>query len=370
MLGWLSKPGRLGGGESGQALLLIAFLTLLAAMMAALAVDLGFYLTNRRDLQNDVDAAALASAPYLPGDRDKAEEAALDWAERNGLDGNVSVSFTCTSEYEIACDPANDVWDTVVVTGERNVDLFFGRIVGLDSLKVNATAAGCSPACGVAPQPLDLVMILDRSGSMGDAGGNPPQPMQDAKDAAKLLVDQLNPTIDRVGLVSYADRATLDEGLTDEFDDVKDAIDGMHADGYTNIADGVFDAQRELDTNGRPDAAHIMVVLSDGVANRYRDPPLWCTTWPSSPTRCTDAAISEAATAKGKDTHIFTIGLNLDGIGDIYGSAVEGLARSVLQSMATSPASENYFEAPDSSDLAPIFQEIGWKLIGGIHLVQ
>jgi hypothetical protein len=180
------------------------------------------------------------------------------------------------------------------------------------------------------------------------------QPITDVKRAAKSLVDQLDPARYRVALVSFAAIGTLDQGLTDDFGDVKDAIDDMDAFGFTNIADGVFDAQAELDATGREGAVQIMVVLSNGLPNRYGDPPVSCPTEPSSPTPCTDVAIEEAAVARGKGTYVFTIGLDLDDMGE----SAEDLARDVLQDMATSPHSKYYFEARDSRDLEDIFDEI------------
>lgn len=208
-------------------------------------------------------------------------------------------------------------------------------------------------------QPLDVMIVFDRSGSMDDAGGNPLQPIQDAKDAAKLLVDQLNPAVDKVGLVSYADTATLNSGLTSSFSTVKTAINGLVANGYTNIGDGVWKAQQELAANGRATAVPVIVVLSDGVANRSHSGAS-CAIEPTSPTTCTNDAINQAATAKTAGSLLFTIGLNLDNIGTTVGASVETLARDVLQSMASE--STNYYEAPDSTDLNGIFSDIAQKV--------
>jgi len=205
-------------------------------------------------------------------------------------------------------------------------------------------------------KPLDVMLVLDRSGSMDDAGCCPPQPITDAKDAAKSLVDELNPAFDRVGLVSYSNQGRLDRRLTNNFDAVKSAINGMTASGYTNIGDGVKDARRELNNRGRDEAAHVIVLLSDGVANRKNAWPRQCTTWPTTETACTLFARSQAAAAKDQGIIIFTIGLGLQNVGDEHGEAVENLARSTLQDMAS--AADNYFDAPSSADLEGIFDAI------------
>jgi hypothetical protein len=197
-------------------------------------------------------------------------------------------------------------------------------------------------------RPLDVMLVLDRSLSMSG------QPLTDAKNAAKLLVDQLNSTLDQVGLVSYSDWANLDAGLTNNFTAVKSAIDAMVASGYTNIGDAVYKAQAELNTHGRSGTVKVMVVLTDGVANRSHNGD-WCDTWPTSPTACTNDAINQAAAAKSAGTVLYTIGLNLDEVEAQHpGSGV--LARQVLQAMATGPG--YYYESPSSSELQGIFADI------------
>ncbi|NOZ06217.1 MAG: VWA domain-containing protein [Chloroflexi bacterium] len=208
---------------------------------------------------------------------------------------------------------------------------------------------------------LDVMIVLDRSGSMDDAGGNPPQPISDAKSAAKLLIDQLDSSTDKVGLVSYSTTASKDHSLTNNFNSVKNAIDNFNANGYTNIGDAVYKAQQELNSSrARSNAIPIIVVLSDGVANRRHGSSQGCSTWPSSPTNCTNDAINQAASAKNQGTTVFTIGLNLGDVGQQHGSATENLARNVLRSMASDSA--HYYEAPNSSDLAGIFQDIGTQI--------
>jgi hypothetical protein len=211
------------------------------------------------------------------------------------------------------------------------------------------------------------MLVLNSSGSMGVPPEEPP--IDHAKVAAKLLVDELDPTLDQVGLVSYATTATLSQTLTSDFDQVKNSIDGMHAEGRTNIGDAVFEAQAELDAHGRGEAVPVIVLVSDGVANERHEGP-GCITEPTVPTPCTEDAINQAATAKSKGTTIFTIGLNLDWIGahcttlpPAMCPLVEALARQTLQTMATPPPEDYYFEAPEPSDLEGIFWQIATIII-------
>jgi Mg-chelatase subunit ChlD len=209
--------------------------------------------------------------------------------------------------------------------------------------------------------PVDVMLVLDRSGSMSQ--GSTPTPIYYAKQAAKALVDQLDPNVDQVGLVSYADTATLNRQLSSGvtgFNNVKSSIDGLAASGYTNIGDAVYVAQQELQSvRHNPDAIPVIVLLTDGIANRSHG-GTWCETWPSSPTVCTQDAINQAATAKANGTVIFTVGLNL--VWSSYpGAGV--LAQSVLRDMATSPWSDYYFETTNPADLQDIFEQIATILI-------
>ena len=51
----------------------------------------------------------------------------------------------------------------IVVSAQSKVPTWFGRIIGITDLTVNATATACAP-CSV--KPLDIMVVLDRTGSM------------------------------------------------------------------------------------------------------------------------------------------------------------------------------------------------------------
>jgi Mg-chelatase subunit ChlD len=225
-----------------------------------------------------------------------------------------------------------------------------------DCLNVDLVSDGvCTMSNTLKRSPVDVMLVLDRSGSMGD----PPVPIADVKAAAKAFVDQLDPDVDQVGLVSYADWASLDHELASGesgFDSVKSAIDGLSASGYTNIGDAVYDAQQELESvRHNPDAIPVIVLLTDGIANR-RHVGGGCATWPTSPTVCTEDAINQAAAAKANGTIIFTVGLAL--VWDDQPAGVGALARSVLRTMATPPWTDYYFETTNPADLQGIFEQI------------
>jgi len=132
--------------QSGQATVItVLFMTVLIAMAAAV-LDVGSWYRADRALQATVDAAALAGAQALPQNPVQAELLALEYAEKNG--GNVDVT-------EIALTSTNFGVDTITVDAEAPTPGFFARLFGIDSVTVaaraKARAGGVSQAKYVAP---------------------------------------------------------------------------------------------------------------------------------------------------------------------------------------------------------------------------
>lgn len=118
--------------ERGQ--MLVLFVLALAVLLGftAMAVDVGLFLHQRRDLQNDADAAALAGAAYLP-DASLATQKAQEWAGKNFDDGDEVVKSIVVSSYR---EPN----DRITVDVEQEVSFVFGRALGLTSDTMGASA--------------------------------------------------------------------------------------------------------------------------------------------------------------------------------------------------------------------------------------
>ena len=78
---------------------------------------------------------------------------------------------------------------------------WFGRIIGITELTVNATATACAP-CSV--KPLDIMVVLDRTGSMCQSapGVNDPNctDLNNARAGIRTFASMLDPTTDKLGL--------------------------------------------------------------------------------------------------------------------------------------------------------------------------
>lgn len=99
-----------------------------------------------------------------------------------------------------------------------------------------------SAAPDIVSNPTDIVLVLDRSGSMAGA------PLANLKLGAKTFIDILDEATDsskdgnigsgsRIGIVSFAGEAVADTQLITSVDTLKAAVDGLVAAGPTNHAD-------------------------------------------------------------------------------------------------------------------------------------
>jgi Ca-activated chloride channel homolog len=111
---------------------------------------------------------------------------------------------------------------------------------------------------------LDLMMVIDVSGSMSGAG------LDNAKAAANALIDALPTSTTQVGLVSFHSYANLVKQLSPlavpaNVTAIHNEVNGLSAGGGTFIGAGITTATAELQSS-RAVAAHskMQVVLSDG----------------------------------------------------------------------------------------------------------
>ena len=105
----------------------------------------------------------------------------------------------------------------------------------------------------ISGRPVDVILTLDTSGSM--VGG----PLTAAVGAARRFVESVPPEV-RIGLVTFADRPTVVQRLTEDREAVLAALDGVTAEGETSIYDGVAEAASLFSE----DAQRNIILLSDG----------------------------------------------------------------------------------------------------------
>jgi Flp pilus assembly protein TadG len=189
--------------EKGQVLIFVALAFAILGMFIGLAVDGGRAYLMRERLRSIVDAAALAGAKAMAGAFDNfndatnaAHQAACDSAKVNGLDAG-----TCdgaTLKVEIGPVPVTKELG-VIVTGTDTSRTFFMALGGLIGCESCRTIDVQHVGVAVPDTLLDLVLVLDDTGTMSTLSDGTPCvtftesgcPIVQAKAGANTLVDMM-----------------------------------------------------------------------------------------------------------------------------------------------------------------------------------
>ncbi len=112
--------------------------------------------------------------------------------------------------------------------------------------------------------PLNLGLVIDRSGSMAEAGK-----LIEVKRALEAFLGRLRPQ-DRVALITYDSEATLDAAscLLGDGRWLRDAIAAIEPGGATNLHGGLMLGLREVAAHAARDSSNRVLLLTDGIANR------------------------------------------------------------------------------------------------------
>lgn len=190
----------------------------------------------------------------------------------------------------------------------------------------------------ITENPTDIVLILDRSGSMAGSA------IANLKNGAKAFIDIIDSATDgtqdgqigggsRIGIVSFATTATQDTQLITSVADLKAAVDALTADGFTNHADAFTQALELFDLTSTN--AKVMVMFTDGF-----------TTAGPNPTPITTAI-------KAQGISIYIIGLSGNG----------GIDVQALNDWSSDPDSAFVAITPDDAELEDLFEDLAENIV-------
>jgi uncharacterized protein YegL len=250
----------------GVVVVLAAVMLVIMLGMIAFAVDLGVITVARTELQTAADAAALAGVAKLPQGVSTAIGEARYYVQRNShTSPEINATVGQWDAVSRSFIPGLAPFDAVQVQVlSSNRPLFFGRVMG-----GNTYAAGASATAIVRPR--DIMLVLDFSGSM-----NEHHKVDQLKEAVALFFDILddNTNQDRVGFARYSTFGELVMPLSNDYAGLNNEVQKSKANGWTNIGEGMEEARYQLDQNARNNATKMMVIMTDGMANKpeRRDP--------------------------------------------------------------------------------------------------
>jgi len=385
-------------GQSGQVLpMMIAFLGVML-LMAGFVIDVGQAYRVRIALQASTDAAALAGASKLP-DSNAAKSSAQSYSGEGGAKNAItkvgpvsaSISTSCTNVYP-GCRPDN----TVFVQQTAKVNTSFLGLIGIKSISVTTKSSACSP-CGA--RPLDVVILLDRTGSMCTFSDGDVDPactdLNNAKDGIRTFLGLMDPAANRVALglfppatsvgtrcstpsssnynsttapyvvVPFSTDYRSGSGLNSGSNLVQ-SVNCIRANGSTSYATGIEKANEYLQANARPQAQKVIVMMSDGAANT--GPTYYPTTSPYRRQPCRQG-ITSATAVKAQDVIIYSIGYDLDATGanicQSYTGADESPAITAQYALQQIASPGNFYNHPSASDLSAVFSAVAYDINAG-----
>jgi len=320
---------------------------------AILAINIAWMQLTRTELRTATDAAARAGSRTLSLTQDVAIARTVgnQAAANNTVAGQPLTLATSDLVFGKSSPVTGAPWAFTALpetSDELNSVRALGRrVAGSPSGPVPMLFAGMFDRTTFEPVKVavatqtdrDVVLVLDRSGSMDDptATGTKWSDLLSAVDVFLNTLD-LTPQTEKVGLATYEEFATSDLVLTTDYQSIRDHLATLNPGGWTGIGRGV-DAGRTIindTTHHRIFASKTMVVMTDGKHNRGHDPE----------PQATIAHNNEAV-----EVHAVTFGPDDPTIVD----------KVRMQQVATNGHGQ-YYHAEDQADLQAVFEEIAKNL--------
>lgn len=244
-------------------ILMTILTTLVIFPMIGLAVDGAILYWTKAKLSAAVDAAALAAARSLSvgqtidEQRASAQAIGVQYLNANFPSGWMGVSTNFTTA-NIDPEETGTRTRTVAVTASATVPLYFMRLLGESSATVAASGQSSR-------RDLNLIMVLDRSGSMSASHSCGPMVA-----AAKNFMNNFAENRDRLGLITFqtaaADPPDVPPSLVFKTD-ITAKLDKLICNGNTSSAQALSLAYNQIHAIDEQGALNVIVFFTDGVPN-------------------------------------------------------------------------------------------------------
>jgi Flp pilus assembly protein TadG len=217
--------------EGGSMAFFILFMFLLMITFGGIAVDVMRFETRRVAMQQTLDRAALAAASLTQTRTPKA--VVDDWFAKAGLDANLAmVTYENPSVTAVADAGLRRVTVSARVTSQNFFMTIFTDNNFLTAPTVTEAAQGVSE--------IEVMLVLDITGSMGASAGNGKSKIQTLREAADNFVNivKTNDTKNGVsiGMVPYAAQVNIPANLRQQFNAINiSSWDGVPNAGVPNI---------------------------------------------------------------------------------------------------------------------------------------
>lgn len=212
------------------------------------------------------EAAASEPAEEEAAASEEAAEAKAGGDFEEAFESEEDMSLTALQEDEELTVAASTV--TRELTKTKTVTLNNDGTYNL-SLAVSGAVESQSSTAAV-----DILLIVDTSGSMGYELGSDREPyrggktrLDNVRDAVVTLTNSIseNKNIDaRYSIVTFATKASVQRNWTNNANDVSNTMRQLRADGGTNYQAGIYAGKQQLQS-ARNNAQTVVIFLTDGV---------------------------------------------------------------------------------------------------------
>lgn len=297
----------------GAVLVLIVILLPVMLILAGFAINWAHLQLAQTEMQVATDAAVRAATRVYvqTGSLNAAVAEAQRVANRNPVAGSplqlrlsdfeVGISLRQQLNQRYTFTPTTGRGNSLNLTVEKSTTSPSGPVQLLFPMLQGPFTVNMTRSAKATQLELDIVLVIDRSGSMAYAVdeiadyppiprnapptwffGDPAPPLSrwlDTVDAVQVFLNELasSPHREQVALVTYSDYATHERDLTENYTEVFQGLrpytESFQA-GATNIGEGMLFALNRFATspNNRPWAAKVIVVMTDGIFNVGPDP--------------------------------------------------------------------------------------------------